>query len=295
MHSQKSLITVNAICKDRPGIVAELSNWFFKHKGNITECEAYQVTPTLFGAHFKTEISSSDGEGIKNEIKQLCSQLNMKSKVIIEGDHRKKKAYLLVTKEEHCAKTLLMGQHELRFWPIDIIGGIGSDPVLRPLFESWVRPFSLVDIPERFKHDQKIFEIIEKEEPDFLILARYMRKIVDPGLLWLYRNLIINIHPSLLPSFPGANAYLQAYEEKVHMHGATAHFVNEKMDRGPIIWQESYHRLPNESYDSFVRRGREIEEKTLIRAMYLFASDAISLRKDAAEIKQGAVPPDWLK
>jgi len=174
------------------------------------------------------------------------------------------------------------------------LGIIGTDEIVRELAKGYCVPFDLVNIPERAKHDKAILQIIEGNNPDFIILPRYIRKITDIELLWLYRNLIINVHPSLLPAFPGANAYMQAEEANVHVHGATAHFINEKMDQGPIIWQEPYQRLPNESFDSFVERGREIEKKTLLNGVYYFANEAIVIRKDKVEFKKGNVLPKLL-
>ena len=87
--------------------------------------------------------------------------------------------------------------------------------------------------------ENQILKILEEYEIDFIVLARYM-KILSPKFVWNYPNRIINIHPSLLPSFPGAMAYMQAFEKGVRISGATAHFVTVDLDQGPIIAQESF-------------------------------------------------------
>jgi formyltetrahydrofolate deformylase len=282
---------LNAIGKDKPGMNKKLTDWFYKHKGNIAECEAYTFTPTiastLFGTHFKVEIEESNAEEIKRKLKELCNEIHMKNKVVFEDEKETKKVTkkvcLLTTKEKHCVEAILRLQPDLS---IEVAGIIGTDDVIKPLAQKYDIDFDLVDIPDKSEHDKKIFELIEKKDPDFIILPRYIRKIMDLEFLWLYRNLIINIHPSILPAFPGANAYDQAYhDKKVHIHGATAHFINEKMDEGPIIWQESYQRVHGEDYASFVKRGREIEKKALLYAVYLFANDRVTVAKDAVNIK----------
>ena len=102
-------------------------------------------------------------------------------------------------------------------------------------------------------------------------------KILSPQFVWRYKNKIINIHPSLLPAFPGASAYRQAYEKGVKIIGVTAHFVTPDLDQGPIICQDALKVRPDESLSSIIRRGQSLESKTLIRAVQLYLSKQLDV------------------
>lgn len=287
MKNGKRVITLNAIGKDRLGIVENFSSWFRKHKANITECDSYTVTtvtPTLFATHLKAEINRNNGEEIKRKLGELCSEIGMKRKITLEGERKIKKVFLLTTTEKHCTEAILKHQSDL---PVEVIGIIGTNKVIEPLAKEYKVSFDLVDIPDRIKHDRKMFEIIEKKNPDFIVLPRYVRKIMDIEFLCLYKNLIINVHPSLLPSFPGAMAYGQAYDAHVDLHGSTTHLINEKMDQGPMLWQEPYSILPNENSNSLNKRGKKIEIISLLIAIHLFANEIITVVKDVKMYKDG--------
>src|SRR6185295_18538108 len=102
--------------------------------------------------------------------------------------------------------------------------------------------------------------ILEKHEIDFVVLARFM-KILSPTFVWRYKNKIINIHPSLLPSFPGPNAYRQAYEHGVKIVGVTSHFVSMHLDEGPIIAQGSFPIRSGMSLKDIIAGGQKIESQ----------------------------------
>src|SRR5262249_44186695 len=106
---------------------------------------------------------------------------------------------------------------------------------------------------------------------DFLVLARFM-KILSPNFVWRYKNKIINIHPSLLPSFPGPQAYRQAYEQGVKIIGVSAHFVTMNLDEGPIIAQVCFPVSPHMPLSKIVSRGQQLEAVTLLKAVKLYLS-----------------------
>ena len=114
-----------------------------------------------------------------------------------------------------------------------------------------------------------MLRVLEQHEIDFVVLARFM-KILSPDFVWRYKQKIINVHPSLLPSFPGPQAYRQAYEHGVKIVGATAHFVSMHLDEGPIIAQESFPVRSGMSLPDIVVRGQGHESKVLVRAVSLF-------------------------
>ena len=111
--------------------------------------------------------------------------------------------------------------------------------------------------------------ILRDNEVDFVVLARFM-KILSPNFVWRYKNKIINIHPSLLPSFPGPQAYRQAYEHGVKIIGVTAHFVTMHLDEGPIIAQGCFTVRPGMGLTQIVSRGQQLEASTLAKAVKLY-------------------------
>src|SRR5207244_7635458 len=107
---------------------------------------------------------------------------------------------------------------------------------LEPLAREYKLPFQFISWNDCARAEQRALRVLDEHEIDFVVLARFM-KILSPNFVWRYKNKIINIHPSLLPSFPGPQAYRQAYEQGVKIIGVSAHFVTMNLDEGPIIAQ----------------------------------------------------------
>jgi formyltetrahydrofolate deformylase len=111
--------------------------------------------------------------------------------------------------------------------------------------------------------------ILDEHEVDFIVLARFM-KILSPNFVWRFKNKIINIHPSLLPSFPGPQAYRQAYEQGVKIIGVSSHFVTMNLDEGPIIAQACFAVRPGMTLKQIVAAGQKLEAATLLKAVKLY-------------------------
>jgi formyltetrahydrofolate deformylase len=122
---------------------------------------------------------------------------------------------------------------------------------------------------------------------DLIVLARYMR-ILPPKIVAAFRNRIINIHPSLLPHFPGAAPYKQAFESGVRVHGCTAHFVTEQLDEGPVILQDVFHiNVGVDSVEDVKRKGLELEAQVLSRAVGLFLDEELVVVEGKVIFKPG--------
>src|SRR5262249_32574312 len=121
----------------------------------------------------------------------------------------------------------------------------------------------------RLKAEEQALKALDEQEIDFVVLARFM-KILSPNFVWRYKNKIINIHPSLLPSFPGPQAYRQAYEQGVKIIGVSAHFVTMNLDEGPIIAQDCFTVRPQMTLGQIVAEGQKFEARTLLRAIKLY-------------------------
>src|SRR5439155_14697165 len=137
---------------------------------------------------------------------------------------------------------------------------------LEPMARKHRFPFVHVPWNERLRAEQRALRILDEHQVDFVVLARFM-KILSPNFVWRYKNKIINIHPSLLPSFPGPQAYRQAYEQGVKIIGVSAHFVTMNLDEGPIIAQDCFPLRPRMTLQEIVSEGQKLEATTLVKAV----------------------------
>ena len=181
---------------------------------------------------------------------------------------------LLVTKEPHVLEGLLAKSPKtLGAQPVVIIG---SRPDLEPIAHKAKLPFVHIPFTDRAKAERHLLQLLEHYEVDFMVLARFM-KILSPNFVWHWKNKIINIHPSLLPAFPGANAYRQAYERGVKVVGVTSHFVTPNLDEGPIIAQEVLKVRPNEPLASIIKRGQKLETICTFRAVRAYVTKRLDV------------------
>ncbi|TLD95200.1 formyltetrahydrofolate deformylase [Helicobacter jaachi] len=187
----------------------------------------------------------------------------------------KKRIILLCTKENHCVGDLLL-RHDSGELNAHIEAIISNYEILKPLADKFHIPFMHIPVGNltREAHESRLLEAILPLKCHYLILAKYMR-ILSPHFTQHFGHNIINIHHSFLPAFIGANPYKQAYERGVKLIGATAHFVNEHLDEGPIITQDVIHINHSYSWQDMQRAGRDIEKIVLARALNLALEDRI--------------------
>ncbi|MEY3430595.1 MAG: hypothetical protein RJB30_527, partial [Actinomycetota bacterium] len=186
-----------------------------------------------------------------------------------------KRALVMVTKESHCLRDLLY-LLELGELPIEIPLVIGNHSDLKNLVESHGIAFKYLPIEPSAKAraENEILKIIDEQQIDFVVLARYMQ-ILSAEFCAKMSNRIINIHHSFLPGFKGAKPYHQAHAKGVKIIGATAHFVTADLDEGPIIEQDVAHVTHASSPEQLIAIGRDIERRVLAKAVRLFAEDRI--------------------
>ena len=208
-----------------------------------------------------------------NGLNKLAKKLGVEAKLYFERKEKLKNMAILVTKEQHVLEELLKA-HKAKKLKINIPIVIGTTNKLKVICEKFEIQFLLVKDNDQTVREKRILKILEKNNVDFIVLARYM-KILSPKFVWNYTNRIINIHPSLLPAFPGAMAYVQVFEKGVRVSGATAHFVTVDLDQGPIIVQESFKVNSNDQLEKIKRLGREAENKALLKAVNLFINNKI--------------------
>lgn len=190
---------------------------------------------------------------------------------------QKKKIVVLVTKEHHCLADLLV-RHYFDTLQAEITAVIGNYNTLHEFTDKFNIPFHYISHAEKSKEEfqQQLGDIIESYDADYIILAKFMR-ILSPTFVKRFENKLINIHHSFLPAFIGANPYKQAHDRGVKIIGATAHFVTNDLDEGPIITQDI--KKVDHSYDVSKMRtaGKEIEKAVLTRAVQLLVEDRVML------------------
>lgn len=181
----------------------------------------------------------------------------------------------MATKEAHALGDILIKQYSGDL-DVEILGVIANRPNIKDLVEKFNIPFYHIPAEglSRAEHENRMLEIITPTNPDFIILAKYMR-ILTPNFVEKFPNKIINIHHSFLPAFIGANPYKQAYDRGVKIIGATAHFVNNNLDDGPIIEQDVIRVNHEMSWEEMRIQGRDIEKIVLSRAIKLAIEDRI--------------------
>jgi formyltetrahydrofolate deformylase len=265
----KQFLTLTLIGKDKSGVIAGVTQLLFQHKANIEALEE-QVTRGRFSMTLQASWTGPDfdGDAVKAALRQLAAALKMELKLHFSARTRRQRLALLVTKETHALESILAAVRA-RTLAADPVVIVGNRPDLAPLARKAKIPFVLVPFDDRARAEKKVLEVLEAHEVDFMVLARFM-KILSPDFVWRWKNKIINIHPSLLPAFPGASAYRQAYEKGVKVVGVTAHFVTPDLDQGPIICQEAFKTKPDEPLSSIVKRGQAAEAKCLVRAVRLY-------------------------
>jgi formyltetrahydrofolate deformylase len=263
---KKTLIEITVIGKDRKGVVAEITNFIFHNHGNIEKINQ-NVIKGLFGMQLEASFNDIIKEKLDAGLQTLAKNLKMEIKVHYQEPNRLTTIAILVTNEDHCLLKILesYNKKELKA-KIQII--IGNSNILKPIAKKYNIPFYLIDHKDQAEAERQILKLFEEYNIDMVILARYMR-ILTPNFVWRFPNKIINIHPSLLPAFPGAYAYVQAYERGAKIVGCTAHFVTEDLDQGPIICQKSFNVLESDNIDSIKNKGRKLESSTLFEAVKL--------------------------
>ncbi len=255
-------------CPDRKGLVASASSFFYERGFNILHCQQY-ADPRNRHFYMRLKLDLGDLQGSRKQLEEdfaaFADGFGMRWSVRYT-DHVERVA-ILVTKESHCLYDLLLRKEEgeLR---CDIPVIISNHPTLEGVADRFRIPFHCLPVSARNRAEQEeqLLALFRRHHIDLVVLARYMQ-ILTPTVVDPYRGRIINIHHAFLPAFQGGNPYERAYERGVKMIGATAHFVTEELDEGPIIEQDVERVNHEHTPDELRRIGRDIERIVLARAV----------------------------
>jgi formyltetrahydrofolate deformylase len=266
---EKKILLAN--CPDEKGLIAKLTNICYKHQLNIVNNTEF-VDNTHNRFFMRTEL-----EGIFND-ETLLADLDG---ALPEGSNRKlvsagrKRIVILVTKEAHCLGDILMKNYYGGL-DVEIAAVIGNYDSLAELAEKFNVPYHTVSHVgiTREEHEEQVIAAVSQYQPDYVILAKYMR-ILTPKFVSEFNNKIINIHHSFLPAFIGAQPYKQAFERGVKIIGATAHFVTNNLDEGPIILQDVIHVDHKYSAEDMASSGKDVEKSVLSKALHLVLEERV--------------------
>lgn len=278
---------VSVIGRDQKGIVARISTYLASHEINIEDIEQ-RVVEGLFIMTMMvdlTEVTTTLDEVILG-LKKIGDEIGIEVKLRLHGGRDRKRFAILVTKEPRSLEALIR-DHRLGKLNGDPIAVLSNHETLRGIAETAGIPFFWRPSQDKAAHEEFLLEKLRGFRSDLVVLARYMQ-ILSPEFITKFPNRIINIHPSLLPYHPGANAYKQAWLEGVRVSGCTAHFATAQLDQGPVILQDVFHiRVAEDTLDEVKEKGRALEGEVLSQAVQLFLNDQLIVKDNKVIFKPG--------
>jgi formyltetrahydrofolate deformylase len=269
-------IVLKLQCPDQIGIVAKVTTLIAKHQGSIVD--ANEFCDVQNGQFFmRIEISAAsianNREQFETELNELAQQLKISWSLI--NLNQPKKVVILASKQEHCLADLL-SRYISQDLTMNLLAVISNHVEHEKLVQAHDVPYHYVSFADSNVAFQEIDALLNRMNPDLIILARFMR-ILPAAICEKFAGRIINIHHSFLPSFIGANPYMQAYEKGVKMIGATCHYVTTDLDEGPIIEQDTIHINHRYSLSQIKQRGSDIEKIVLARGVRHHLEERIML------------------
>jgi len=280
----RDLTEVVVVGDDDTGLIAEITSMLFERNINIEDLDQ-AVREGMFRMTMRvdtTEMVCKD-ETLRETLHSLGDELGVDVQVRFPSDRETQSIAVLVTKESHCLEAVFEA------WASGDLGAdvsvvIGNHPDLQPLAETYDVPFHDIGDEKGTPDEEELLELLERYEADLVVLARYMR-ILSPDVVFRYEDRIINVHPSLLPAFPGASAYMQAIEEGVRIAGVTAHYVTTDLDQGPVITQRAFN-VPDDATEEALREtGQPLEADALLEAIDLHLNDRVTVHRGRTRLR----------
>ncbi|OAS17172.1 formyltetrahydrofolate deformylase [Paenibacillus oryzisoli] len=263
-------------CPDQPGIVAAVSQFLFEYGANIVQSDQYTMDPEggMFFIRIEFDLTelASRVETLRADFSTVAEKFSMDWSLSLAS--QKKRIAIFVSKEDHALLELLW-HWRAGDLNADIAMVISNHNDMRSLVEPFGIPFHHIPVTAATKAEaeQRQLELVG-DSVDAIVLARYMQ-IVSPSFIQNYANRIINIHHSFLPAFVGGKPYAQAHNRGVKIIGATAHYVTDELDAGPIIEQDVQRVSHRDNVEDLKRIGRHIERIVLARAVAWHVEDRI--------------------
>jgi formyltetrahydrofolate deformylase len=271
-----SSATLLVSCLDRKGLVARISDFIYRHNGNISHLDQYiddETNHFLMRVEWDLREFTLERNGISGAFEPVAHELKLNWEIRFSDQIPKMAVF--VSKHDHCLYDLLLRERagELR---AHIVLVISNHPDLQRIAEDFGLEYLVFPITAENKRIQEVLmqEELEKRGVEFVVLARYMQ-VLTGSFVKCFQNRMINIHHSFLPAFVGPRPYHQAYQRGVKLIGATAHYVTEDLDNGPIIAQQVMQISHRDSVMDLIRKGRDLEKLVLARAVRLHLDNRV--------------------
>ncbi|MFN4039633.1 MAG: formyltetrahydrofolate deformylase [Erythrobacter sp.] len=278
-------------CPDRPGITARVTGFLFERGCNILDAQQFNDRAGKGGGDrfFMRVVFDPDGstaEGLRSDFAALAGEFAMAWKMVRED--RPRRTIILVSKFDHCLVDLLYRWRtgELAIDPVAIVSNHPHEAAIR--VDIGDIPFHHIPVTPDTKPQAEaaLRALAEETDAELVVLARYMQVFSDEQSAH-FAGRCINIHHSFLPGFKGARPYHQAHERGVKIIGATAHFVTQDLDEGPIIHQDVERITHADSPSDLVRKGRDIERRVLAEAVRLFVEERVLMNGNRTVVFRG--------
>jgi len=270
------LTEVTVVGDDEKGIIARVTTLLFERGANVEDLDqAVQDGVFRMTLHVDTSDMVVKPATLREALHELGDELGQDISVRFPGDRETDRIAVLVTRESHCLEALIEARREGRI-DAELSVVVGNHDDLAPIAEDADIPFYDIGDASGAPDEAWLLDVLDDHDVDLLVLARYMR-ILSPNVVFRYEQRIINVHPSLLPAFPGAEAYRQAREEGVRIAGVTAHYVTTDLDQGPIITQRAFDVPDGASVADLERRGQPLEAEALVEAVRMHLNDALAV------------------
>jgi formyltetrahydrofolate deformylase len=262
-------------CPDKKGLIAAISSFIAMHDGNILSADQYVSDSGTFFMRLEIE---GEGFGLgRDEFAGAFAPLARRHHMEWRVSHTDtpKRMAILVSRYDHCLIDLLW-RWDSGELDAEIPLVVSNHPDLASRAEIYGIPFHHLPVTKETKAEQEgeVLDLLFEHGVDVVVLARYMQ-ILSPKFVDAYPSGIINIHHSFLPAFAGADPYRRAHDRGVKTIGASAHYVTEELDAGPIIHQDVAHVTHRDTVEDLVRLGREVERRVLARAVRWHLEDRI--------------------
>jgi len=283
---------ITVIGADDTGLIAQVTSLLFERGINIEDLDQ-AVRDGLFRMtmHVDTSEMVCRDETLREDLHELGEELGVDVQVRFPSERDTQRVAVLVTQESHCLEALLEADANDEL-AAEVSVVIGNHNDLRALAEHHDVPFHDVGDESGQPDEDELLELLGEYDIDLIVLARYMR-ILSPNVVFRYENRIINIHPSLLPAFPGARAYEQALQEGVRIAGVTAHYVTTDLDQGPIITQRAFTVPDDADVEELKRHGQPLEAEALLEGVRLHLDGALSVHRGRTHLRDESDQDDY--
>lgn len=275
---------ITVIGEDDTGLIAEVTSFLFERSVNIVDIDQ-AVRDGTFRMMMQVDTSEMATTQLQfqEDLKDLGDEFGVDTQVQFPSDCENQSIAVLVTKESHCLEVLLEAWDNGEL-DADIEVVIGNHSDLWPLATEYNVPFHVIGDESGSPDEEELLDLLADYDIDLIALARYIR-ILSPEVVFRYESQIINVHPSLLPAFPGAAAYRQALEEGARIAGVTAHYVTTDLDQGPIITQRAFNIPPDATEADLKELGQPLEAEALLEAIQLHLDDELSVQFGRTELE----------